>query len=150
MKKKIIIAILAILAFGMILNALGYGDDESMPAQTTEPTQSVETSPTPEPTDEPSNEPYLSDNDAYVTAQNILKKVYENAEFESYLLSDNFSVSSNVFDGFERYKVEGVMTLEDGAHSFIVTFELDHDNLEEVQTDLVEIDKVTVYDRYAE
>lgn len=147
-KKKIIIAILAILAFGMILNALGYGKEE--PTQTIEPTVEPTSEPVSEPTSEPTDTPILSDASAYATAQTILRKVYDTAEFESYLLGDNFSVSSSVFDGFERYKVEGIMTIDDVDHEFVVTFELDHDNLEEVQTDLVEIDKVTVYDRYAE
>lgn len=142
--QKIVLVLVILIAFGGILDLVGY---ESKPPKVVEktPTPTVET--TPEPA-EP--EPMLSDNDAYVTAQNILKQAWADAEFESYLLSDDFAVSSSVFDGFERYKVEGTITLNDEDHEFVVTFELNHDTPDEVQTDLVEIDKETIYDRYAE
>lgn len=139
--QKFVLVLVVIFIFGSVLRLLGFGEDE--PIQT--PTPTVET--TPEPA-EP--QPMLSDNDAYVTAQNILKEVYADAEFPSYLISDDFFVSSSVYDAFERYKVEGTMTINEEDHQFVVIYELDHNTPDEVRTDYVEIDKEVVYDRYAE
>ena len=141
--QKIVVALVVILIFGSILQAFGYGKDEPEEVTSTVTPEPVETEPS-----EP--EPMLSDNDAYATAQNILKQAWADAEFESYLLGADFNVSSSVFSDFERYKVEGTMTLDGEDHSFLVVYQIDHDTPDEVRTDLVEIDKETIYDRDAE